>query len=215
MVSRFCTQVSLFAIVILTALPAAAHADAITSLFNTGVDELGASLFNNAAELHYSLINVPSGTSDVRVANSANGFPIGPWVGDSPISAWIGPKSGSNLDGPVGNYDYQTTFTLAGLNPASASISGQWSVDNDGVDILLNGISTGFTAAGFESFYSFAINSGFADGVNTLDFIVKNQGGPTGLRTELAGVAEVPEPASMALLGAGLLGLAFTHSRRA
>ncbi len=214
MVSRFYTPIGLFAIVVLTTLPAVAHADPITSLFNTGVDELGAPLPNNAAELHYSLIDVPSGTTDLRVANAANGFPIGPWVGDNTISAWIGPKSGSDLDGPVGNYDYRTTFILAGLNPASASISGQWSVDNYGIDILLNGVSTGFAAAGFQSFYSFAINSGFADGVNTLDFIVNNQGGPTGLRTEMAGVAEVPEPASMAVLGAGLLSLAFTRSRR-
>jgi hypothetical protein len=44
-------------------------------------------------------------------------------------------------------------------------------------------------------------------GLNTLDFVVVNDGGPTGLRVEMSGDANTPEPASLALLAAGLAGL--------
>jgi hypothetical protein len=50
------------------------------------------------------------------------------------------------------------------------------------------------------------INSGFINGVNTLDFIVNNDGGPTGLRVELSGTSSVaPEPTSLLLIGAGFV----------
>lgn len=170
---------------------------------------------NNAAELHYTLVTVPSGTStSVRIATSANGFPIPPWLGDSSTSAWIGPTGATDLTGGAGNYDYRTTFTLSATDAAVASIAGRWSVDNAGVDILLNGASTGNNAADFQSFYNFSINNGFVAGVNTLDFIVNNAGGPTGLRTELVGVIRIPEPASMMLLATGLLGVVLSRRER-
>jgi hypothetical protein len=64
------------------------------------------------------------------------------------------------LDGPVGAYDYRTTFNLAGFNPSTASITGQWSTDNEGVEILINGVATGKTIPNpwsFESFTSSAM----------------------------------------------------------
>ena len=48
------------------------------------------------------------------------------------------------------------------------------------------------TIGGFDSATNFSISSGFAAGLNTLDFVVNNAGSspnPTGLRVEISGTA--------------------------
>lgn len=189
-------------------------------IYNTGVNAAGTPQANGSPELHYSLLSVPSGTTAVRVATSANGFPIPPWIGDDSVSAWIGPASDSVLDGPTGTYDYRLTFDLTGFIPSTASLAGSTASDNSLLDIHLNGGSTGNTDPGFTAFTPFSISSGFTAGINTLDFLVSNGGGPTGLRVEFSSataspaVSGVPEPATLALVGAGLSGLGAIRRRR-
>jgi hypothetical protein len=170
-----------------------AHATSITTLFNTGVNATGTPLPDGTiGDPHYSLITAPpSSALDIRVRTSAGGFPIPPWVGDDSVSAWIGPNNDAQVDGPVGSYDYRITFDLRGLNPSTASISGLWATDNEGLDILLNGKSTGNKSVGFTAFTSFSIPPGslFVSGLNTLDFLVHNDGDKTGLRVEMTGQA--------------------------
>jgi hypothetical protein len=196
------------------------QANPITTLFNTGVDASGTPLSDGTiGDPHYTLVSVPSGTTDLRVRTSAGGYPIPPYIGDDSLSAWIGPNNDPQVDGPVGLFDYRTTFDLTGLNPATASISGGWSSDNDGVKILLNGVDTGNPPTSFIQFAigfaPFSIGSGFVSGVNTLDFIVDNGGGPTALRVEMTGnAAVIPEPATLALAGIGLVSLAGYGWRR-
>ena len=70
------------------------------------------------------------------------------------------------------------------------------------MDILINGQSTGYTTPNATfTFNPFSINGGFVAGVNTLDFVVFNEGGPMGLRVEMSGTA-VPEPASASVVAA-------------
>jgi hypothetical protein len=208
------------------ALSCAAHASTI-AIFNTGVvDGSGILLANGAVDPHYLLTSVPGGTTGIQVLTSTAGYPSS-WLGvdSSSVSAWIGPNTFVS-DGPAGDYNYRTTFDLTGLDPATASLIGQWSTDNTGVDILINGVSTGITATGpagtpeasFTQWTTFSIGSGFVGGVNTLDFIVNNQSAtganPTGLRVEISGnAAAAPEPASFVLIGAGLLALSRLRRR--
>jgi hypothetical protein len=209
---------SIFVGCALLALVSAAYAGPI-NIFNTGVDASGNPLPDGTiGDPHYVLTSVPGGTSAIRVRTSVGGFPIPPYIGDDAISAWIGPNNDSAIDGPLGTFIYRTTFDLTGLNPATASLTVAWSTDNNGLDVLLNGLSTGH-ATDFSQFSlgfsTFTISSGFVAGTNTLDFEVSNGGGPTALRTEISGTANsaVPEPVSLVLLSTGFVVLAGLRRR--
>lgn len=158
------------------------------------------------------------------------------WLANSSSSKWIGPRI--NYSGGVsdadGNYYFRTTFVLPNnADLDEAQISGFWSSDNTGVDILLNGVSTGNQIAfgtypnlSFQALHSFSIigSAGFVTGLNTLDFVVNNPSGyaccdATGLRVSgMQGTVEeeyiIPEPATLWLLGGGLAGLILLRRRR-
>ena len=186
---------------------------AIPGLSNTGVTAPeGLPLPDNTVDPHYTLTGSISGPA--IVATSTGGFPIPPWAGDNTSSAWVVPASDTN--GPEGDYFYDLTFDMTGLNIATAAIFGRWAVDNLGTDILLNGVSTGnVNNDGFADFTTFSISPQegdvFLPGLNTLRFQVFNAppAGPTGLRVEFLSstAAPVPEPsvAMLAFAGAGMM----------
>jgi hypothetical protein len=204
------------------------------TLYSTGVDASGNSLGDGAAELHYTLVSVPAAispntsTTDLIVRkDGSNGYPLppdGPYLGNTTTSAWIGPNNDHQLNGPDGNYDYQTTFILAPGQASNFSLSGLWSTDNEGSSITLNKVATGLSITKAESYTNytpFTINSGFVDGPNTLDFIVHNDSpndNPTALRVDgLKGGTVAPEPSSFAVfgfLGLGMAGLMLKARKR-
>ena len=236
---------SAFAVAFAVVVTAATSAGAVPfDLYNTGVDNAGATLPDGTTpDLHYTL-TAPGDTNVTLVRTSAGGFPIlpvGPYVGDDSLSTWIGPNNAHDLNGPPGLYTYQTTFDLTGFNPLTASITGQWTTDNEGRGILLNGVDTGtgnsiaFGSSGnysFESWHTFTITGTithpFLPGVNTLDFLIDNStrdcGGdcsdnPTAVRVEMTASATVssgatPLPAALPLFASGLGAMGFIGWRR-
>jgi hypothetical protein len=150
-----------------------------------------------------TLGNTGAGTYSVSGGGSTGNYANPNWLANDATSAWIGADSIA-----PGDYTYSTTFDLAGLNAATASILGNWAGDNSGVSILLNGSATGITAnagsVNFAGFTAFNIDStaNFNGGLNTLSFTINNAGStdnPAGLRVAMTGNAdavttEVPEP---------------------
>ena len=108
-----------------------------------------------------------------------------------------------------GDYTYQTTFNLTGIDISKVSLVGSWAVDNTGIDILINGVSTGITSPGFGSYVSFTITNGLVAGVNTLDFKMNNAPAtpnPTGLRVNLKGLLDLQSGQPTVTLQVGLSG---------
>ncbi|MCX6955611.1 MAG: VPDSG-CTERM sorting domain-containing protein [Verrucomicrobia bacterium] len=174
-------------------------------LFNTGVNSSGVGLALGANDSHYDVVQ--NGLADAVVVSS----PPGVWLANTSASEWIWQAA----SGQPTNVDrtFRTTFDMTGLSLSSAVINGRWSTDNLGMDILVNGVSTGQTATGFTSWFNFSIGSGLlVSGVNTIDFVVRDQGSISGFRAEFttatASAAGVPDGGTtVVLLGAGLLGL--------
>jgi uncharacterized repeat protein (TIGR01451 family) len=179
-----------------------AYADNIP-LFNTGATAEG------SVDPHYTLIQSadPAFPGPNAFVALTTGYPLpGPWIPNNATSKWIAPQADQSGGNASGLYIFRTTFDLTGLNPSTAVITGQWTTDNNGVDILINGVSTGFTTpfeAFSQGFFPFTINSGFVAGINTLDFVVNNGGLPIGLRVEMSGAASpidgayVPPPSDL------------------
>jgi hypothetical protein len=128
------------------------------------------------------------------------------WTGNTPTSAWINGTS-TDADLPLGVYTYSLAFSLAGFDPSTANITGQWVSDNLST-IYLNGVNTGLNHSEpyeFLNFDNFSLTSGFVPGVNTLSFAVTQVSGtgqnPEGLQVNISSATAtvVPEPSPLSL----------------
>lgn len=186
------------------------YAAAITGLCNTGKATCdGPFLPNGSVDSHYTVVSGPVTGSTFVGAHPA-------WTSRDADSQWIGPTNGTNQV-PGGYYTYQTTFNASTTN---VMISGLWSADNAGYDIILNGkslLNNGISGSGLFPYYGFdgvqtmtpfTITSGFAIGTNTLDFVVQNGNfandttAPSGLRVSMtaSAITSTPEPSTFALI---------------
>lgn len=170
----------------------------IPKLYSTGVRDDGTLLGNSEKDPHYILMeSADPDYAGPDLFTLVPGFPVGPWLAEGPSSRWIAPRPQQGIGNLEGTYVIRTTFDLTGFDPGKARITGKWAVDNSGVDIVLNGTGLGLAnTAGFGGFTDFVIESGFQEGVNTLEFIMENAPSgvnPMGLRVELRGTVELPD----------------------
>ncbi len=165
----------------------------IPDLFNTGQNDQRQVLTDGETDEHYSLISSADAEfpgPDAMISLSS-GWPMDRWVPNNSVSKWIAPRTDAKNYNAAGIYIYRTTFDLSHFKHNTAVIRGLWSSDNNGVDILINGKSTGYITP-IEAYYGmfpFEITGGFTEGINTLEFVVYNINGPSGLRVELNGQA--------------------------
>ena len=149
-----------------------------------------------------------------------NAFLVDPrpsvWEANSPGNyLWIGAAKSGSLPNGVGDgssrfmYTYQTMFT----GGAATSATFRCAVDNAVRSITLNGspVSGG---CGTFIFGGVGTLSGFAPGLNTLQFVTVGDGVTDGLLVSVGEVTVTPEPATLALLATGLVGVALVSRRR-
>lgn len=158
---------------------------AVTTLYSTGCSDEGSVLSPGQEDGHYFI------TSDSTPLMVMQNHPA--WAANDSTSMWIG-LSGQGTDNqPGGNYSFSTTFDMTGWLYETAEVSFTIAVDNELLDVKINGVSTGITSVGHDAFRGpYTINSGFVSGVNQIDFIFQNWGSsanPMGLRINISGTA--------------------------
>jgi hypothetical protein len=174
------------------------------ALFSTGLDSNGHTLSDGVPDPHWTITSTPAGpTNPPATASVTNtGFPIGThWMPNTATSRWISPQANESqgTDSP-GLYTYRTTIDLTGYDPASVRLRARIAVDNAVRAVRLNGKDLGLKTRGYTGFSTVEMNGPFQSGMNTLDFVVLNEGttpNPSGLRVELSFttpliVAELP-----------------------
>lgn len=212
----------------LAALPAQAT---VTGLFNTGVDDDGVALANGASrgdtDPHYTYMFVdPAPTALSIFTDPAVLYYNSAYAPESSTSRWVSVNGQGGADEPdtYSNVTvaFHLNFDISDIAPDLVTITGQWATDDRGLDILVNGLSTGNTVSGFNSLRNFTLDQHFIAGANTLDFIMRDDLTPLAFRvegitaTESAPLAAVPEPASWAMMvgGFGLVGGALRRRSR-
>jgi len=164
----------------------------LPTVFNSGVDANGAVLAPGSADPHYWLtLSAQSKPPPPAIpATVIQNHPA--WAANDAASSWLGPVNPGTANVAAGDYNYRTTFSLSGYDPASAVITASTAADNRLTNVFLNGISQRISWVGYASFSpTFTLANGLLAGTNTLDFFSVNDDGPgpnpAGFRVELSG----------------------------
>ncbi len=172
------------------------------TIYNTGTAASG-------IDPHYTI----AATSDPTVSGNTNAYVdtsfAGGWASAISGTRWINPSVTGSGTQSFGNYSYTytTIFDLAGLIPATATLSGLLQAD-DVVTLFLNGNQVSNSNVGtYTKPTAFSIgpeySSDFVSGINTLSFEVQNSHNyATGFDASISGtaVSATPEVGSFAMI---------------
>lgn len=197
-------------------LLASSQVDATTA-FNTGVNAGGVPLTVGSADPHWTVVSGPGVAAPFPavVSSTIPAFVV------TTGSAWIWTNA-AGASGRNSPYTFRSTFTLSSAQASNSILSGAWAADNFG-NIRLNGavpIGTGtFALTGslvqnFNQLYPFSINSGFVEGINSLEFTITDTGGAAGLNVSRLAIAPISEVSTLAMFAVGLAGLLGRSRRR-
>lgn len=138
---------------------------------------------SNGRDNSFQIISDSTGQIKAPAAAFVVGAPG--WGASIAGAAWIAPSAdqGNDRQGCCSNTSdtYRTTVTISG-SPTGVSLNFTIAAD-DYVDVYLNGakVYTHASTVMWNSLFTFSITSGLVTGTNTLDFVVTNGGGPTGM----------------------------------
>jgi len=115
-----------------------ANATPITSLFGTGLDLTGNPLTIGENDPHYTVNE--NGSAPAQALSNTGYLP------NDSNSQWIW----QNTNGRPANVTrtFSTSFDLTEFDLSSVEVNGSWGADNQGLDILINGTSTGISLLG-------------------------------------------------------------------
>ena len=197
--------------------------------WNTGVSSTGAVLTAGSTDPHWTqAYATSSATPPITAAEIPLTF--GPafanrnsnsWLANGPDSGWITPSQTPDTAETPGQYVYHTQFT------GNTPFGGQYASDNELYEVFLNAtllplFPLNDKDTGYSTWTTFDIAAGLIDGVNALDFVVRNRGvggSPTtptmsGFRVEFSAVPEIDPNGLSAVLGLIVGGLGLLERRR-
>jgi hypothetical protein len=161
----------------------------------------------------------PTGIPQTVYPNNADWF--GGWIANGPDSDWIARNANVTSNGAA-PYSFYRTFDLTGADLTTASLTGAWTIDDEGT-LSLNGhvIST-LSAGSWSALTPFVVTTGsplFNSGLNRLTItITASDQFLEGVRLQgsvTANVSSTPEPGTYALFASlGLTGVTLLRRRR-
>jgi hypothetical protein len=197
--------------------------------WNTGVSSTGAVLTAGSTDPHWTQVYATASTTAITASELAL-LTFGPafanrnsnsWLANGPDSGWITPSQTPDTEETPGQYVYHTQFT------GNTPFGGQYASDNELYEVFLNAtllplFPVNNPNTGFFTWTTFDIAAGLIDGVNALDFVVRNRGiggGPlvptmSGFRVEFSAVPEIDPNGLSAVLGLIVGGLGLLERRR-
>jgi len=158
---------------------------------STGINRLSS---DSSRDAYWKVISVPL-SSTFKVGDNA--VILQPahsaWLPNSAASAWIGTTLSGFDDAPIGNYQYQTTFSVP-----CTTLEVKFSADDRVLSVVVSNGITSTTITTFigineyNSLSSFTATGLLGSVTTTMTFTIQNAVGPSGLLVQFGALTGCP-----------------------